>query len=122
MLFYSDIELVVRKSKDFEARLEQEFGAIGTGLGAKITKVRGKLPADTIKQLSQVRAIRNDIVHKKDVNRLKNRREFMQLCNDIESSLNKIAIRQRIQGNMGCFLILSGIVVLIIYSLLMNPS
>ena len=124
MPFYSDIELVVRKSKTFEARLEREFGVTGPGLGAKITKAKNKnkLPPDTLTRLAEVRAIRDDIVHNQNINRLRNRREFLQLCNEIEGTLNKIAIRQRIAGSAGCLLIFGITAAIIIYSLLTNPS
>ena len=85
----TDIELAVRKSRTLEARLKQEQGAKGDGLGALTKSVQGKLPPETIKQLNNVTHMRNELVHQKGQYRLKDKRDFVQQCKEIEKVLDE---------------------------------
>jgi hypothetical protein len=101
MLFQSDIEVAVRKIRTFESRLKSEFGAKGNGFAEYVKSVQGKLSDETVQQLKQVNDIRNDIVHNEGRDRLPNRREFVELCDNVERSLDQITkprlARQKIQ-------------------------
>ena len=124
MLFdYSDIELVVRKSKTLERCLRQDFGAKGESLGQLIKSVEGKLPADTIQQLKRVNGMRNKVVHEERQDRLEDRREFVGLCDNLTRSLNHMAILRQTQERFQWFLGLTFVTaVSIIYILLQNPA
>jgi hypothetical protein len=123
MLFYSDIELAVRKSKTLERRLRREFGAQGEGLGQLIKSVQKKLPDETIQHLNRVNKMRNDVVHIEEHNRLENRRQFVELCDGIERSLDKITKSKRAQDRDQWFLVIAFVtIVLIICILLQNPA
>lgn len=90
MLFESDIELAVRKSKTFEACLKQEFGAQGDNFDQLIKSVEGKLAPEIAAQLDRVRRMRNEVVHNMGQDRLRNRREFEELCRNIETTFNRV--------------------------------
>jgi hypothetical protein len=100
----SDIELAVQKSRTLETRLEREHGAKGEGLGQEIESVEKKLPPETVKQLKKVNKMRNEIVHEEGRNRLSSRREFVQLCQEIERSLNELEKPRKAQARKRRFL------------------
>lgn len=106
MLPYSDIELTVRKSKTLEGRLKREHNAKGRGLGELTKSVEGKLPDETIQQLYKVDKMRNVIVHEEGHNRLPSRRKFLRLCDDAESSLDKLKPPKQAQDwRSGCLVV-----------------
>lgn len=123
MLLYTDIELVVKRSKELESRLREELGAQGDGLAALAHSVEGMLPAQTLQQLLDVADMRNKIVHNKNQDILENRDHFVQLCNEIEISLNELRthLQPRGSGKWGC-LVMAIIITAPIICLMMNPS
>jgi hypothetical protein len=117
----SDIDLVVRISKSLEARLVRDFGADGEGLGKKIESVERKLPSETVKQLYEVNKVRNDLVHKEELNTLTNRNEFKRKCKNIERSLNKVKRANRPPEWEGGVVVIGFMMItLIIYFLFQN--
>ena len=118
----SDIELAVQKSRTLETRLEREHGAKGEGLGQEIESIEKKLPPETVKQLKKVNKMRNEIVHEEGRNRLSSRREFVQLCQEIERSLNELEKPRKAQARKRRFLVTTFIITAsaIIYFLSQN--
>jgi hypothetical protein len=83
----SDIELVVKKSKSFEALLEAAFQAEGRGLHEKITSVESKLPEHLIKKLRYIATVRNKLVHTHQTDHIDDRRRFEETCDEVETQL-----------------------------------
>lgn len=59
----SDIDLVIRRSREIEETLETRFGAKGKGLHQKLSSVEQKLPPDLVKQIRWIATMRNEVVH-----------------------------------------------------------
>lgn len=87
----SDIDLVVKKSKQFEGILEQQFGAQGRGLHEKVSSVERQLPAATVRKLRKIATVRNKVVHQTDANRIDNRQDFLTACTEAERELKALA-------------------------------
>jgi hypothetical protein len=64
--FVSDIETVVRMSRELEALLESRLGASGKGLHQKLNSVEDRLPNHIVKRARYVASVRNAVVHEQD--------------------------------------------------------
>jgi hypothetical protein len=91
----SDIEFVIKKSKNLESRLKREFGAKGTGLLELAKNVQSRLPSGTYENIRQLNEMRNQLVHEVERNQLNNKPEFKRLYKEIERSLNKLKRARR---------------------------
>ena len=121
MPLYNDIELVVKRSKALEGRLKRELGAEGKGLGELTDSVKGKLPNDTFQELHKVNKMRNQIVHDENRDILKDKHQFVQLCNKIDGSLDWAGNPGPTQGaRLGCLVMAIIIVAPIICFMLPN--
>jgi hypothetical protein len=76
----SDLDLAVRRAKEFESRLERRFDARGRGLHEKIDSVRDDLPPAVVRDLRLVATVRNRIVHESSYQRIEGRGEFLAAC------------------------------------------
>lgn len=59
----SQIETVIRASKQLEQLLEQHYGAIGRGLHEKTSSIEVQLDNDTVRRLRKIATLRNKVVH-----------------------------------------------------------
>lgn len=59
----SQIETVIRTSKQLEQLLEQHYGATGRGLHEKTSSVATQFNNDTIRGLRKIATLRNKVVH-----------------------------------------------------------
>ena len=59
----SQIETVIRASKQLEQLLEQHYGAIGRGLHEKTSNIEVQLDSDTVRRLRKIATLRNKVVH-----------------------------------------------------------
>lgn len=59
----SQIETVIRASKQLEQLLEQHYGATGRGLHEKTSSIETQLNNDTIRGLRKIATLRNKVVH-----------------------------------------------------------
>lgn len=59
----SDIDLVIRRSREIEEILVNRFGARGKGLHEKLTSVERGIPSDLCKQIRWIATMRNQVVH-----------------------------------------------------------
>ena len=59
----SQIETVIRASKQLEQLLEQHYGAIGRGLHEKTSSIEVQLDSDTVRRLRKIATLRNKVVH-----------------------------------------------------------
>lgn len=87
----SDIELAIRRCKRLETLLEEERGARGRGLHEKVSSVEHTLPAALVKRLRFIATVRNRLVHEPDSNRLDNRRDYEQACDQAERELHQLS-------------------------------
>lgn len=119
----SDVELTIRRGKILEGRLKREYNAKGEGLGQLTESVKAKLPPDVYPLLSKIIVpMRNDIVHNEYSNKLINRREFVNSCNNVESQLNERNPPQPLRSNSLGFLVVFFIITIsgMIYLLSQN--
>jgi hypothetical protein len=105
----SDIETAVKRSKILEGRLKREFNAKGDGLGQLTEDVKDKLPDEVYQTLDKtIIPMRNDIVHKEGQNKLKNRQEFIQACDSVESKFDELKPSDPTQiYGLGCLVVFS---------------
>jgi hypothetical protein len=115
----SDLELVIRRSKQLESLLEEGFGATGRGLHEKVTSVEGKLPPPLVKKLRFIATVRNKLVHDAKLDRLDDRKGFERACNDAEKQLKALLAPAK-SGRWGCGIlaIIVGILALVAAALL----
>ncbi len=59
----SDIETVIRFSREIEALLESRLGADGRGLHQKLNAVEGDLPERIVKRARFIASVRNAVLH-----------------------------------------------------------
>jgi len=59
----SQIETVIRASKQLEQLLEQHYGASGRGLHEKTSSIEDQLDSDTVRRLRKIATLRNKVVH-----------------------------------------------------------
>ncbi|MEC7120733.1 MAG: hypothetical protein VXW65_12640 [Pseudomonadota bacterium] len=59
----SQIETVIRASKQLEQLLEQHYGATGRGLHEKTSSIEDQLDHETIRGLRKIATLRNKVVH-----------------------------------------------------------
>ena len=59
----SQIETVIRASKQLEQLLAQHYGATGRGLHEKTSSVEDQLDHDTVRRLRKIATLRNKVVH-----------------------------------------------------------
>lgn len=62
-LSLSQIETVIRASKQLEQLLAQHYGATGRGLHEKTSSVEDQLDSDTVRRLRKIATLRNKVVH-----------------------------------------------------------
>lgn len=62
-LSLSQIETVIRASKQLELLLAQHYGATGRGLHEKTSSVEDQLDSDTVRRLRKIATLRNKVVH-----------------------------------------------------------
>lgn len=86
----SDIDITVKRSKGLEDRLKNELGAKGEGLGQLANSVKGKIPPQMFTDLDTIAKMRNPVVHNKDQDTLRDRREYEQLCDQVDAQLNHL--------------------------------
>jgi hypothetical protein len=104
----SDIDIAVKRTKILDARLVREFSAQGETFEEHIKSAKG-LPEEVVDTLhNPIRLWRNDVVHKVDQNKLKNRQKFIQACDYVEAEFDRLNPPQR-AGNKGlsCLLVSS---------------
>ncbi|MCK6626412.1 MAG: hypothetical protein L6R45_14695 [Anaerolineae bacterium] len=104
----SDIDITVKRSKTLEARLKDELGAKGEGLGQLANSVKGRVPPQMSADLDRIVGMRNPVVHQKDRDNLSDRQEYEQLCDRVEDQLNHLK-----PANQGLFQLLGCLVYLI---------
>ena len=59
----SQIETVIRASKQLEQLLEQQYAASGRGLHEKTSSIEAQLDSDTVRRLRKIATLRNKVVH-----------------------------------------------------------
>jgi len=59
----SQIETVIRASKQLEQLLERHYGASGRGLHEKTSSIEDQLDSDTVRRLRKIATLRNKVVH-----------------------------------------------------------
>ena len=62
-LSLSQIETVIRASKQLEQLLAQHYGATGRGLHEKTSSVEDQIDSDTVRRLRKIATLRNKVVH-----------------------------------------------------------
>ncbi|MEM0982416.1 MAG: DUF4145 domain-containing protein [Planctomycetota bacterium] len=72
----SDIDRIIRLSKQIESHLERRHGASGKGLHEKISSIERKLDETSVRHLRYIATIRNKLVHEDDYNRIDDKDQF----------------------------------------------
>jgi len=73
----SDIELVVRATKELRQRLVTDLGAIGLTLHECLDSLAGRLPDEEVRRLRFIATIRNKLINEVGVDTLDNRSGFI---------------------------------------------
>ncbi len=86
---------VIQRTAKLEHLLEQNFGAVGTGLGQKVINVEDKLDPDIVRQLRFIIAVRNKITHNFDYIYDGNTDDYLRKCDEIISRLSNPSVREQ---------------------------
>lgn len=119
---YTDIEVVIIKSKHLESLLETGLGAQGRGLHEKVSSVAQYFQEAELKKLRYVATIRNKIIHEVGYDKLDDRRGFLQNCAALERSIQTV-IQHRVNMPVsavkgdGCLNVIAIIMLVIVAAL-----
>ena len=91
----NDYELAIKASKQMEHILASEFDAEGNGLHVKVTSVRHELPQEVVSNLRYLASIRNDLVHRLEVDKIPDREMFIHKLEGTAARLEEIVEQRR---------------------------
>lgn len=83
----SFVESVLARTREIESLLEKNFNATGKGLHEKASSVEGILDTTRVKRIRYIATIRNKLVHEADFKYDGDEKAFLELCEQIITSL-----------------------------------
>jgi hypothetical protein len=83
----SFVESVLAKTREIESLLEKNFRATGKGLHDKASSVEGMLDTTRVKRIRYIATVRNKLVHEADYKYDGDEKAFLELCDQIITSL-----------------------------------